>query len=60
MHGGALGSGAPKGNKNALKTGLHTREARAARKVEQQKMRSLLRQSRDLIEEVTRELKRVD
>jgi glucans biosynthesis protein len=27
MHGGALGSGAPLGNKNALKDGLYTREA---------------------------------
>jgi len=27
MHGGAEGSGAPKGNKNALKHGLYTREA---------------------------------
>jgi len=25
MHGGAAGSGAPKGNKNALKSGLYTR-----------------------------------
>lgn len=24
MHGGAAGSGAPSGNQNALKTGLHT------------------------------------
>lgn len=28
MHGGASGSGAPKANRNALKTGLHTRETR--------------------------------
>lgn len=27
MHGGAEGSGAPKGNQNALKHGLYTREA---------------------------------
>jgi hypothetical protein len=27
MHGGAAGSGAPKGNRNALKHGLYTREA---------------------------------
>jgi glucans biosynthesis protein len=27
MHGGAPGSGAPKGNRNALKHGLYTREA---------------------------------
>jgi hypothetical protein len=29
MHGGAVGSGAPRGNKNALKSGLYTAEARA-------------------------------
>jgi uncharacterized protein YjcR len=32
MHGGAPGSGAPKGNQNALKHGLDTREARQQRK----------------------------
>ena len=37
MHGGAAGSGAPKGNKNALKHGLHTAQAKA-----------LARQIRDL------------
>lgn len=31
MHGGARGSGAPAGNKNALKTGLHTAEVREMR-----------------------------
>ena len=31
MHGGALGSGAPRGNKNALKHGRFTREAIAER-----------------------------
>ena len=45
MHGGAPGSGAPRGNKNALKFGLYTREALAERK----RLRSLLRQSRKLI-----------
>jgi hypothetical protein len=29
MHGGAVGSGAPRGNKNALKSGLYTAEALA-------------------------------
>jgi hypothetical protein len=29
MHGGAVGSGAPRGNQNALKSGLHTADARA-------------------------------
>lgn len=32
MHGGANGSGAPKGNQNALKTGLHTKEMREWRR----------------------------
>lgn len=32
MHGGAPGSGAPKGNRNALKYGFYTRESRAERK----------------------------
>ncbi len=29
MHGGSVGSGAPRGNKNALKSGLYTAEALA-------------------------------
>jgi hypothetical protein len=29
MHGGAVGSGAPRDNQNALKSGVHTAEARA-------------------------------
>ncbi len=29
MHGGAFGSGAPKGNQNAFKHGLYTKEERA-------------------------------
>ncbi len=32
MHGGAKGSGAPKGNNNALKNGLYTKEAIAERR----------------------------
>ena len=32
MHGGAPGSGAPRGNKNALKRGFYTREALAERR----------------------------
>jgi len=50
MHGGAPGSGAPRGNKNALKSGLYTREAKAERKF----MRSLLRDSHDLIQKAKR------
>ncbi len=42
MHGGAKGSGAPPGNRNALKTGQHTAEAIAERK----RLRELLRTSR--------------
>jgi hypothetical protein len=45
MHGGAPGSGAPRGNKNALKHGLYTREAIA----ERQQLRGLMRQSRKLL-----------
>ena len=48
MHGGAAGSGAPIGNRNALKNGLFTREAIAARK----ELRTLLRESRKLIESI--------
>lgn len=33
MHGGAKGSGAPKGNKNALKHGRYTAEAIAERRL---------------------------
>jgi uncharacterized protein YjcR len=43
MHG--AGGGAPKGNKNALRHGLYTAEAIAAR----QAIRALLRDTRDLI-----------
>ncbi|WP_082922236.1 HGGxSTG domain-containing protein [Croceicoccus mobilis] len=32
MHGGSRGSGAPAGNKSALRTGLHTKEAIELRK----------------------------
>jgi uncharacterized protein YjcR len=45
MHGGALGSGAPRGNKNALKHGRYTREAIA----ERQHIRELVRQARKLL-----------
>jgi len=45
MHGGAPGSGAPRGNKNALKHGLYTCEAIAQRR----QLRELLRQSRMLL-----------
>jgi uncharacterized protein YjcR len=45
MHGGALGSGAPRGNKNALKHGRYTREAVS----ERGQIRELVRQTRKLI-----------
>jgi len=48
MHGGAPGSGAPKGNKNALKHGLYTREAREERR----KSRELIRESRRLLQDL--------
>jgi len=48
MHGGAPGSGAPRGNKNALKHGRYTREAIE----ERQQLQGLLRQSRMLIQKI--------
>ena len=45
MHGGAAGSGAPRGNKNAVKHGLYTREAIAQRR----QLAELMRQSRKLL-----------
>ena len=47
MHGGAKGSGAPPGNKNALKHGAYTREALERRA----QMRALLREARGLLKE---------
>jgi glucans biosynthesis protein len=48
MHGGATGSGAPEGNKNALKSGLHTREM-----IEQRRqIGNLIRQSRKTIGDI--------
>jgi hypothetical protein len=48
MHGGAPGSGAPRGNKNALKHGLYTREAIEERR----RLHALLRQSCRLVQEI--------
>jgi hypothetical protein len=48
MHGGAPGSGAPRGNKNALKHGFHTREAIEERR----QLRALIRQSLMLIQKI--------
>jgi glucans biosynthesis protein len=48
MHGGAPGSGAPKGNRNALRHGRYAAQAIAMRR----EMRALLRRSRELIESI--------
>jgi hypothetical protein len=48
MHGGARGSGAPMGNRNALKTGLHTREAKAYWK----HVAKLLREGRRMLKDM--------
>jgi uncharacterized protein YjcR len=49
MHGGgAPGSGAPRGNKNALKHGQYTREALA----EYRQVRALIRQSLELMQKL--------
>jgi len=45
MHGGAAGSGARRGNENARKHGLYTREAMAERR----QLAELMQQSRKLI-----------
>jgi len=46
MHGGAHGSGAPKGNQNALKQGLYTKDAREERR----KTRERIRNSRKVLQ----------
>jgi len=48
MHGGAPGSGAPRGNKNAFKHGIYTREAVAERR----QLGELVRQSRELLQKI--------
>lgn len=45
MHGGAVGSGAPKGNQNALKHGLYTKAAIEERK----RTRQLIRETNDFL-----------
>ncbi len=49
MHGGAKGSGAPKGNKNALKHGLYIREALEERR----RLRKLVEDARKTLKELT-------
>jgi len=46
MHGGAAGSGAPKGNKNAMKSGLYTKEAIEFRRT----LRRLAREAKKFLE----------
>jgi uncharacterized protein YjcR len=48
MHGGAPGSGAPRGNKNALKHGLYTRDTIEERR----QLQALMRQVRRLVQEI--------
>lgn len=48
MHGGAAGSGAPRGNQNALKHGLYTREWKELLA----HIRALSRQTKELIEKI--------
>ena len=48
MHGGAAGSGAPKGNQNAIKSGLYTREMIEMRRELAQLMREARSTLRDL------------
>ena len=48
MHGGAPGSGAPKGNKNALKHGMYTREAIEERR----QLRQFMREAKKFVEEL--------
>jgi hypothetical protein len=48
MHGGAQGSGAPRGNQNALKHGAFTKEALERRGA----MRDLIREARKFLREI--------
>ncbi len=48
MHGGAPGSGAPRGNQNAVKHGLY----RKAAIEERRQLRALIRQSQKLLQDI--------
>jgi len=48
MHGGAKGSGAPRGNQNALKHGLYTAQAQAMREY----LRQLTRRTNEIIDDL--------
>lgn len=45
MHGGAAGSGAPVGNRNALKHGLYTKEMKA----QKARVRELIRETNEML-----------
>jgi hypothetical protein len=47
MHGGADGSGAPKGNRNALKNGMYTREAIETRR----QLRAFLKAANEMLDQ---------
>lgn len=49
MHGGAKGSGAPKGNQNALKHGAYTKEMLEMRR----ELAELMRASRETLREIS-------
>jgi len=49
MHGGAQGSGAPKGNQNALKHGFFTREMLEERRF----MAELIRETRETLRDIS-------
>ena len=48
MHGGATGSGAPKGNTNALKSGMFTKEMKA----ERARFREMIAESKELLRKI--------
>ena len=48
MHGGAEGSGAPKGNQNALKNGRYTKEKMQCRKELRELLQAALKTTRDM------------
>jgi glucans biosynthesis protein len=48
MHGGARGSGAPVGNRNALKHGMYTK----ASLEEQKALRKMIRQMKESLQEI--------
>jgi hypothetical protein len=53
MHGGAHGSGAPRGNRNALKHGLYTKQALAERRA----VNNILRAGGGLLDRIEKSLR---